>query len=380
MKNKTSQISGFHKKTHDQRLEMLEQFSDLSEEEILLLKVTSSFDFDLANRMVENVISSIQIPLGVATNFLINKKEYFVPMATEESSVIAAASLGAKLARETGGFQVEAAEPIMIGQIQLKSLKDFDLAEKIILEHKQELLALASSCDPVLIGVGGGAREIECRVLETPRGQMLLIHLLVDVRDAMGANIVNTMAEKIAPELERLTGGKVGLRIVSNLSSHRMVKARAVWSKEIIREFVLEEILDAHALAQADPFRCATHNKGVMNGIDAVALATGNDFRAIEAGAHAWAANKPLTRYHKNKDGNLVGELEMPLAVGIVGGVTQYHPMAKLSLKILGVSSSQELACVMGAVGLAQNFAALRALVSEGICQGHMRLHKQKNL
>jgi len=392
MATKTSRVHGFYKKTHDQRLNLIQQFSSLSDAEVTLLKRFASLppevalDFASANRMIENVVSVMPVPLGVAPNFLINDKDYLVPMAIEESSVVAAASYAAKLARELGGFSATASPPIMIGQIHLKCIPDIGAAVSAIEKHKEELCALADSCDPVLIGVGGGARDIICRKL-TP--DMLMIHLLVDVQDAMGANIVNTMAEHITATLEKITGGTAGVRIVSNLSVHRMVRAQAVWKKESLSATIIKNILDIYHLARIDPFRCATHNKGIMNGIDAVALATGNDFRAIEAGVHAYAAlnlgspskgysgYRPLTHYETTESGDLLGVLELPLAVGIVGGIIQAHPMSKVCLKILNVASASELACVMGAVGLAQNFAALRALASEGISKGHMRLHSK---
>ncbi|MBU1007853.1 hydroxymethylglutaryl-CoA reductase, degradative [Candidatus Dependentiae bacterium] len=382
MIGKTSSINGFYKKTQTQRLKVVQDFSSLSKEECSLLQDCRALDFDRANRMIENVVSSFPVPLGIALHFLINEKNYFVPMAIEESSVVAAASYAAKLARHTGGFSVTTTNPIMIGQVQLKNISDGDHAILAIESAKQELLALANSCDPVLISVGGGACDIMCRYLATDRGAMLIVHLMVDVQDAMGANIVNVMGEKITRKLEAITGGRAGLRIVSNLTVNRMVHARVVWPCESIGSEVIESILDAYEWACVDPFRCATHNKGIMNGIDAVALATGNDFRAIEAGAHAYASlasngYAPLTSYEKDANGNLVGELELPLAVGMVGGITQCHPVAKICLKILGVETASELACVMGAVGLAQNFAALRALVSEGISKGHMRLHSK---
>jgi hydroxymethylglutaryl-CoA reductase len=381
MTKKSSRIRGFYKKTRSQRLDLIKDFSALSGDDINLLEKMDKFDFDVADRMVENVVSVMPIPLGVAPNFLINKKNYFVPMAIEESSVVAAASYAAKLARFSGGFFSYASEPIMAVQIQLKNVPDVEVAIRSIKKHKKRLLEFANNCDRVLIEVGGGARDIECRVLNSSRGKMLILHLLVDVQDAMGANIVNRMGETITPLLEKITAGTAGVRIVSNLSTHRMVKSRAVWKKEIIGEKTIEDILDAYELALIDPFRCATHNKGIMNGIDAVAVATGNDFRAIEAGVHAYAAMngkyEPLTKYHKDKSGDLVGELKIPLAAAVVGGVTQSHPVAKVSLKILGAKSACELSEVMGAVGLAQNFAALRALSSEGISAGHMRLHSK---
>jgi hydroxymethylglutaryl-CoA reductase len=376
---------GFYKKSHDQRLKILKEFASLSDQDYALLKKFEAIDFETADRMVENVISVMPVPLGVAPHFLINGKNYFVPMAIEESSVIAAASYAAKLARPAGGFHVTSSKPIMIGQIQLKNICDGKKAIEAIEREKSVLIEKANRADPVLIDVGGGVCDIEIRFFQTRRGSMLVVHLLVNVCDAMGANIVNRMAESITPYLEKLTGGTAGVRIVSNLSVHRMVQARAVWQKsilgcDVIGNKIINGVLDAYELACVDPFRCATHNKGIMNGVDAVAIATGNDFRAIEAGVHAFAAfdgYKPLTHYYKDDNGDLVGELKIPLAVGIVGGITQSHPVAKICLKILGISSASELAQVMGAVGLAQNFAALRALVSEGISKGHMRLHSK---
>jgi len=385
MSGKTSKIHGFYKKTHEQRLKIIKEFSSLSSSDSSVLQNFAELDFEAANRMIENVVSVMPVPLGVAPHFLINGKDYFVPMAIEESSVVAAASYAAKLARPSGGFYVSCTPPIMIGQVQLNEIDDIEVAIRAIEDQKKELIDIANSADPVLIDVGGGVRDIVCRRLKTRRGEVLMVHLLVDVQDAMGANIVNGMAEKVTSILEFITGGRAGLRIVSNLSVHRVVTAKAVWKKEELgSDRIIEGVLDAYELACVDPFRCATHNKGIMNGIDAVAIATGNDFRAIEAGAHAFAAlggesgrYKPLTRYSKNENGDLVGELEIPLAVGIVGGITQCHPVAKVCLKILDVSTASELARIMGAVGLAQNFAAIRALVSEGISKGHMRLHSK---
>jgi len=392
----TSRIEKIYKKSHLQRLKILEEFSSLTQEELTLLKEFHSISFDDVNRMVENAVSVMPLPVGVAANFLINGKDYFVPMAIEESSVIAAASYAAKLARSPRGgqprggqprggsprgFTVSASEPIMIGQVQLLQVSDCKAATESIVSNKDKLIELANETDPVLIEVGGGARDIEVKSLSTSRGTMLVVHLLVDVRDAMGANIVNTMVERIAPALEKITGATFGARIVSNLSIHRTVRARGVWKKSELGDKIPERILDIYELALCDPFRCATHNKGILNGIDAVAIATGNDFRAIEAGAHAYASlggtYKPLTKYFIDGNGDLVGELEMPLAVGIVGGITESHPMAKTCLSILGVTSAKELSCVMGAVGLAQNFAALRAIACEGISRGHMRLHSK---
>jgi hydroxymethylglutaryl-CoA reductase len=331
--------------------------------------------------MVENVIGSIPVTLGIATNFLVNGKDVLVPMATEEPSVIAAASNAAKIARESGGFKATSSEPIMIGQIQLTHVQDPEKAKWAIQDKKSELLELANSKDPLLIKLGGGARDLEVRIIETGQGTMLILHLLVNCLDAMGANAVNTMAEAISPKIEELTGGKVYLRILSNLAIHRLARAEAVFSKESLGgEDVVNGVLEAYAFAAADPFRAATHNKGIMNGIDAVVLATGNDFRAIEAGAHSYAAWKaggytPLTHYEKNDNGDIVGRIELPMAVGLIGGATAVHPTAKACVKILGVKSAAELGQIIASVGLAQNLAALRALATEGIQRGHMSLH-----
>jgi hydroxymethylglutaryl-CoA reductase len=378
---KSSRIKEFYHKTYTERLRIIKEFASLSNTEIDHLKNLSALTFKAANRMVENVISTMPIPLGIATNFLINNKDYLIPMATEEPSVIAAASYGAKLARTTNGFTTTATAPIMIGQIQVVNIPNINNAINNINENKTYIIEIANKQDPILIAAGGGVHDITSRIIKTSRGTMLIIHLLVNVQDAMGANIITAMAEKITPTIEKLTKANVRLRIVSNLATHRIVTSSATWIRKDIGENTIESILDACALAQEDPFRCATHNKGVMNGIDAVVIATGNDFRAVEAGAHGFAslqnAYKPLTNYYKNKDGDLVGKIELPMAVGIIGGITQIHPTAKISLKILDVKNSCELAQVIATVGLAQNLAALKALVTEGIQRGHMKLHSK---
>jgi hydroxymethylglutaryl-CoA reductase len=377
----TSSISKFYEKNLDERLKIVQEFANLDLEEISSLKKYAALDFDTANRMIENVIGTTQLPVGIATNFIINGKEVLVPMALEEPSVVAAASKAAGNARASGGFQVKADEPVMIGQIQLINLKDLNLAARSINEKKKEILDLANSKDPTLVSFGGGAKDLETRILTHNGKQMLVVHIYVDVRDAMGANAVNTMAEAIAPMLEEMSGGKVCLRILSNLATRRLVKAKAVWKKDEIGEDAVEGVINAYSLAAADPYRAATHNKGIMNGIDAVVIATGNDWRAVEAGAHAYASldgrYKPLTKYYKDRNGDLVGEIELPMAVGLVGGATKTHPIAKIAVKILGVKTSKELAEIIAAVGLAQNFAALRALSTEGIQKGHMKLHSR---
>ncbi len=377
---KTSRIPGFYKLTIDERLKKVAEFANLTEEEISLLKKVGNLELDIADRMIENVIGTMAYPFAVAVNFLINGKDYLVPMVLEEPSVVAAASNAARFMRKDGGIHVESTGPIMIGQVQVVGVKDPWYQRMNILEHKEEILEIANEQDPILVRLGGGAKDLEVRVIDSPIGPMVIVHLIVDVKDAMGANAVNTMAEAVAPTIERITGGKVYLRIVSNLADKRLVRARVkVYKEDIGGEEVVDGIVAAWAFAAADPYRAATHNKGIMNGVIAVALATAQDHRAIEAGAHAYAARngryEPLSKWEKDKDGNLVGTLEMPMAVGIVGGATKAHPVARIALKILGVKSADELAKVMGAVGLAQNFAALRALATEGIQRGHMRLH-----
>jgi hydroxymethylglutaryl-CoA reductase len=325
--------------------------------------------------MIENVIGTMQLPLGIATNFIINGRELLIPMAIEETSVVAAASNAAKMARPDG-FKAKATEPVMIGQIQiLNPARD---AKEKIEEQKEEILSLANAQDKILVDLGGGAKDLEIRWLSN---DMIVVHLLVDVRDAMGANAVNTMAEAVAPLLERITGGKALLRIISNLAIYRLAEAEVIYKKEAIGgEEVVDKVVKAYEFAALDVFRAATHNKGIMNGIDAVVIATGNDWRAVEAGAHAYAAMngyKPLTTWSKLENGDLYGKIKLPLAVGIVGGATKVHPMARICLKILGIKTAKELAEIMASVGLAQNFAALRALATKGIQAGHMKLHAQ---
>jgi hydroxymethylglutaryl-CoA reductase len=376
-----SNISGFYKLSIEERLKVIKERTELTDEEVTLLGKTGALAPELADRMIENVIGTMPLTLGIATNFQINGKDYLVPMAIEEPSVVAAASNSAKAARAGGGFKAETTDPIMIGQIQLTHIEDPEKARDQILAAKGEFLEKANSMDPMLVKLGGGARDIEARVIQTEKGPMVIIHILVNCLDAMGANAVNTMAEGISPMIEEMTGGRVYLRIISNLAMHRLAMAKAVFPKDAIGgEDVVDGIIEAYAFAAADPFRCATHNKGIMNGIDAVVIATGNDFRAIEAGAHSYAAYKeggykPLTKYWKNENGDLVGRIETPMAVGLIGGATAVHPTAKACVKILGVKTASELAQVIAAVGLAQNFGAMRALATEGIQRGHMSLH-----
>jgi hydroxymethylglutaryl-CoA reductase len=377
---RTSRIEGFYKLSMAERLRIVKEFGGLTDEEALALTGFGGLDPSVPDKMIENAVGSFQLPLGIAVNFLINGKDYLIPMAIEEPSVVAAASNAARMARDEGGFFTSSTPPIMIGQVQLTGIKDPSRVMHIILEKRQEVLELANRQDPILVKLGGGAKDLEVRVVNTLRGPNVIVHLLVDVRDAMGANAVNTMAEAVAPLLESISGGRVYLRILSNLASHRLARARAVWTKEAIGgEGVVEGVVEAYVFAEADPYRCATHNKGIMNGIDAVVLATGNDTRAIEAGAHSYAARaggyKPLTTFEKTPEGDLVGTIELPMAVGLIGGATKVHPTARACIKLLGVKNAQELGEIIAAVGLAQNLAALRALATVGIQKGHMTLH-----
>ena len=379
---RTSKISGFYKLGPQQRLGAVKEFAGLTDEEVAIIGATGALKYEQVDRMVENVIGVMPVPLGVAVNFLINGKDYLIPMAIEEPSVIAAASNAAKMAREKGGFTTSSTGPVMRGLIQVTGIKDPYSARFAVLSEKAKIMELANAVDPILVKFGGGCKDVEVYVKDTPHGYILVVHLIVDCRDAMGANAVNTMAETVAPHIEKVTGGKVYLRIISNLADKRLMRARAVFSKEAIGgEDVVDAIVKAYEFALVDPYRAATHNKGIMNGISAVTLATGNDTRAIEAGAHAYASisgtYKPLTVYEKNADGDLVGTIELPLAVGLVGGATASHPTAKANVRVLGVKTASELGEVMAAVGLAQNFAALRALATEGIQRGHMQLHSR---
>jgi len=376
--SKSSKISGFYKLPVEKRIEFVKNFANLSDEETKLF--SSCLDIEIADRMIENVLGTFELPLGIAVNFLINGKDYLIPMAIEESSVVAAASNAAKIARIHGGFKTEYSKPLMIGQIQLLEVDDVvDAAEKIM-KYKQKLLDLANAQDKILVDLGGGAEDLEVRILDSPLGKMIVIHIIVNVLDAMGANAVNTMCEALAPMIEEITGGKVRLKILSNLADRRIVKAKAVFDKDKMGgEHVVDAFLESYTLAAIDPYRAATHNKGIMNGIDALIIATGNDFRAIEAGAHAYAARNgqytSLSKYYKDENGNLVGEIELPMAVGIVGGAANIHPKARLCRKILGIKTAKELAEVVAALGLAQNFAAVFALSTVGIQKGHMSLH-----
>ena len=376
----SSVISGFYKLPLKQRLAIIKDFAGLTDEEANLLQQTCSLPIDVADHMVENVIGIFPEPMGVGINFQINGKDYLIPMATEEPSVIAAASYAAKMVRDGGGFRTSSTSPVMIGQIQVVKLDNAEVAKQQVLDAKNALLKKANDQDPVLSSFGGGAKDLDARVIDTTMGKMLIVHLYVDCRDAMGANAVNTMVEAIAPTIEQLTGGRVYLRIITNLAVKRLAKAWCTVPKEALGgESVVDGIAYASAFASADPYRAATHNKGAMNGIIAVVLATGNDHRAIEAGGHAYAALNgqytSLSKWTKNGNGDLEGTIEMPMAVGLIGGAVRTHPVARIAMKILGVKTANEFGEVLVAVGLAQNLAALRALANEGIQRGHMSLH-----
>ena len=379
----SSEVPGFYKKKPSERLDYVKKFAKLSDEETQAIGGYGALGEETANRMIENVVGTFPLPLGIAANFMVNEKEYMVPMAVEEPSVVAAATHMAKGTRETGGIKADSDDPVMIGQIQLVNLDEPFEAKKKIIEKRDEIIELANEQDPILVKFGGGCKNIEVRVLDSDTGPMVITHLLVDCRDAMGANAVNTMAEAVAPRLETITGGRVYLRIISNLAIYRKTRAKAVWPAEFLGgEEVVDGIIEAFAFACADPFRVATHNKGIMNGIDPVVIATGNDWRAIESGAHTYGQWKEghdsFTDWKKTADGDLQGTIEIPMAVGLVGGATATHPTAKACVKILDVKipgGASELSQIICAVGLCQNLGALRALASEGIQRGHMGLH-----
>jgi hydroxymethylglutaryl-CoA reductase len=377
---KSSLISGFYKLSPKQRLQAVKEFANLTDEECAQLQSVGSLPLDLADRMIENVVGTIPVPLGIGVNFLINNRDYLIPMAIEEPSVVAAASYAAKMARDGGGFHTSSTLPIMVGQIQVVGVKDPYAAKMRVIQAKEEVLKKANEQDPVLVSAGGGARDLDAKVINTTQGPMLIAELHVDCRDAMGPNAVNTMAEAIAPTIEKVTGGRVYLRIISNLATKRLVRAWCIVPKEAVGgEKVVDGIVNAYAFAAADPYRAATHNKGILNGIIAVIIATCNDHRAVEAGAHAYAVKNghygALSTWEKNKDGDLVGSIELPMAVGLIGGAVRTHPIAKIAVKILDVKTANEFGEVLAAVGLAQNLGALRALASEGIQRGHMSLH-----
>ncbi len=378
--SKTSMFSGFYRLSPKERLQFVKEFAGLTDQECASLQSTGSLPLELADRMIENVVGAIPIPLGIAVNFLINGRDYLIPMAIEEPSVVAAASYAAKMAREGGGFFTSSTPPIMIGQIQAVGVKDPYAARMRVIQAKDDLLKRANDQDPVLVSMGGGAKDLDVKIVYTAHGPMVITELHVDCRDAMGANAVNTMCEAVAPIIERVTGGRVYLRIISNLAVKRLARAWCKVPKEAVGgEEVVDGIVNAWAFAAADPYRAATHNKGIMNGVIAVTVATCNDHRAIEAGAHAYAAKNgrytTLSTWEKNDNGDLVGSIELPMAIGLIGGAVRTHPIAKICLKILGVKTANELAEVLAAVGLAQNLGALRALAHEGIQRGHMSLH-----
>ena len=378
-----SSIPKFFEKTLKERLGIVADFSGLSQDELKIIEdATGGISFDQADGMIENAVGTFALPLGIATNFRVNDKDYLFPMVIEEPSVIAAASKAAKIARIQGGFKAEAEQSYSIGQIQVV---DIDVQSSIpkVIAASNEIISLANSKSNTLSKMGKGVKEVSCKDIETDSGHMLIVELLIDVGDAMGANVTNTMCEAVAPMIEELTGGKTLLRILSNYSTKRMVHASAIFDKDAIGgENVVDNIILAYQFAENDPYRAVTHNKGVMNGVIAVATATGQDNRAIEAAAHAYAAKsgtyRSLTKWAKDANGNLIGNFELPLSVGIVGGVIQHHPIAKICTKILGISTVQELSCVIAVAGLAQNFAAMYALATEGIQKGHMKLHARK--
>jgi hydroxymethylglutaryl-CoA reductase len=385
-KSLNSRIEKFRDLSPNERLRKVGALTGISETESRALGLPGALPSAVADGMIENVIGTFELPLGVATNFTINGRDYLIPMAVEEPSVVAAASYMAKIARGCGGFHTSSSAPIMRAQIQILRLNDPHGARMRLLSAREEIIAAANARDHVLIRLGGGCRDIEVHVFEkTLVGAMVVLHLLVDVRDAMGANTVNTMAESVASIAERVSGGVVRLRILSNLADLRLARAHvaltptALATPEYSGEFMAEGIVEACALAIVDPYRAATHNKGIMNGIDPVVVATGNDWRAVEAGAHAYAARSghytSLSRWEIDSSGSLVGTIEMPMALGLIGGATKTHPAAQAALRVLQVSSAQELAEIAVAVGLAQNMAALRALATEGIQRGHMALH-----
>jgi hydroxymethylglutaryl-CoA reductase len=385
---KSSRLAGFYKLSLPERVDMIAAWAGLNanEQEVLL---NGGLQPEQADLMIENTLGTFALPLGVAANFKIDGRDYLVPMAVEEPSVVAALSHAAKLFRAGGGFHTEASDPVMIGQIQVLDVPDMEAAVAAIAANKQTLMEQANCCDRVIVGLGGGARDLVARPLpDTPVGPMLIVHLHFDTRDAMGANAINTAVEALAPLVAELTGGRTSLRILSNLADQRTVRAwgtipaAALATDDIPGAEAARLIMEANAFAVADPYRAATHNKGIMNGIDAVCIATGNDWRAIEAGAHAFAARsgryQALTDWRVDENGDLYGAIHLPMAVGMVGGATKVHPTAKVAMKILGVQSATELGRVMACVGLAQNLGAIKALATVGIQRGHMRLHARQ--
>jgi len=383
-----SRLSGFYKYTVEERRDIVARLASLSDEETSALAKSGELSEEAADRMIENVIGTMSLPIGIATNFLIDGKSYLIPFCVEESSIVAAASNMAKRCLKNGGFSTQNDESIMIGQLQILDLEDPHHASEQIKTAKYELISQCNAVESTMIKLGGGCKDIETRIIDTIEGKMLVIHLLVDTKDAMGANAVNSMAERISSKVEEITNGRVHLRILSNLASHRLAKVQATFTPEELSDDgtrengakVIKGILEAHSFAMSDPYRAATHNKGIMNAISPIALACGQDWRAIEAGCHAWAAVETgnytsMTRWKRDEKGNLVGTIETPLAVGTVGGASKVHPAARANLSILGVESAKELAGIMAAAGLAQNLGAMRALATNGIQAGHMKLH-----
>jgi hydroxymethylglutaryl-CoA reductase len=386
---KSSRISGFYKQSLDERLKLLESWADLTADDLAALVGRQGLEISTATHMIENGVGIYGLPLGIATNFQINGKDYLIPMVIEEPSVLAAVSNAARLIRAGGGFTTSSDEPLMIGQMQVLDVSDLQAAAETIIARKDDLLAEVNRIGGSIVKHGGGARDIQVRPFpDTSVGPMLILHLLYDTRDAMGANAINTAVEHLAPQVEAITGGRVNLRILSNLTDQRKARAEGMIPAELLKTDELtgaqavKQIVEAGVFAEVDPYRATTHNKGIMNGIDAVVIATGNDWRATEAGAHAYAARNgqysSLTRWWQDAEGNLRGSIELPMAVGTVGGATRVHPTAGVTLKILGIQSARELAEVMAAVGLAQNLAAIRALATVGIQQGHMRMHARQ--
>jgi hydroxymethylglutaryl-CoA reductase len=385
----SSRFAGFYTQSLDERIERVAQWADLTEDETAVLRGATGLSLLRADQMIENVVGLHTLPLGIAVNFLVNGRNVLVPMVVEEPSVVAGASFAAKLARAGGGFRSTSTPPEMIGQIQVLDIADPEAARLDLLSARKKLLARANETDPLLVQLGGGARDLEVRIVERPSAQpMLVVHLIFDCRDAMGANAVNTACEALAPTIEQITGGQVLLRILSNLADRRLASTRCTVPADALAfgdlpgPDVAQGVVEASTFAAADPYRAATHNKGIMNGVDAVVVATGNDWRAVEAGAHAYAARDgrytSLSTWARDTDGDLVGTLEMPMTVGTVGGATRAHPTAQVALKILRVETARELAEIIAAVGLAQNLAALRALATEGIQRGHMELHARQ--
>jgi hydroxymethylglutaryl-CoA reductase len=383
-----SRIKGLYTKSVDERRRIVAEACSLTPEQVQALAAHGELGEEAADRMIENVIGTMSLPVGVATNFVIDEKAYLIPFCVEESSIVAAASNMAKRCLTHGGFTTNNDQPVMIGQLQLLEITDMEAAEEAIQQEKAALVAFCNDVPSRMIALGGGCKDITTHRLSTPLGEMLVAHFLVDCRDAMGANAVNTMVERVAPRVEALTGGRAHLRILSNLAAHRLARVKAVFTPEEMasnrtREDglnVIAGILEAQAFAVEDPFRATTHNKGIMNAISSVALACGQDWRAIEAGCHAWPSVKhgrytSMSEWSQDESGNLVGEMELPMAVGIVGGASKVHPAAQANLAILGVEKAQELAGIMVCAGLAQNLGALRALSTKGIQAGHMKLH-----